>query len=1483
MGLGGRDGLPKRQRVTPRVASQKRRPEQGAANNKNDTHANHSNHSSNSPPLLVSAAGLRSRANRASPLPTNSKSLFQKAARLSSPLTISPACFAPAKALKVQAPASHRANQTPASQQPLREGGAPSTALRQPPRGGVHSQREATCKPDSLASLLRGEAPSPLRVSAASTSLPPPPTLPATTAQNAHGCNLSVPCGSSCPETSAVTTPSPQTHSNVGVHASNGDLIATSGNDNCGSTDSLGRVKHDSIIPAQDRRNEAAVLLPTQQLLEEGYYVASDSSVNSSFSETPRSARHVSFGGSPRAGTARQPLDLNCSGKASGDQSTPVTIAASPRDLNRLQDRRDSDRRVGLEEEGEDDASNFNRNEEQVVLSYMDSGVGSLCTAGPPPLRHTWPPPMTRQESASAAEAGEGSIDGPGTFSVSGDGRKIGEDPPSRMAASWPPKPRYLREPSQRNPVPSVSRSASAHKDASTAIQRPPRGHKSSGAPPGLTTATATPSMPVGQRSAANTPASSHYDLLTTLEHHEATVTAPSPRSSAFTARMPPPSSNEEELLDRQCRQLSLHEAFFTNASRTVWLVDDNVLAKVLEYVRIMGYEHPALRCDRIKGQPSLWSSSSAIASPISPEKPKKATKSPSLAASAESMEAKSKAPQNTDAPSSSATAEPVADALALSSSADISPGPSSGPNDTTASAAPVARHYYLKTEKPSCTEQYVNMSTATAAGHLFLTFSEAMRWLAEQEYVIGTVLMCCARFVGDPAADGVTDTAAWQHRRGVMQRKRPCIPIRYHPIHFVALLVRSRFPEWGGMAAFTHAWETQIRLVLASASPSHQRLFKFPDDDLVLSSDCEAGNLHRVERTAERYLFLIWLEPDQRSDKRIWFRFSVAGAVEGCTLRFRLMNAAPHVKLYRQNGMIPVWRDGLSQPYWGAVDSCTFRTTNRDLVGEVCFSVTARNSTETIQIAFCAPYTYADLLCHVCHWHALAKLSCSDIRFHERILGRSPDGRKLHLLIVTSNLGVESVSTKNGDKKGATATGGNSSSGWVSSGFAGSTMAIAPGKGKASAGKEAVRGPYANFASGKKVVLVTGRVHPGEVTASHGVHGLISLLLSSDARAAQLREHFIFFIVPMLNPDSVSRGHSRMDQYGNNLNRCYKDPDEKTQPTVLALRRVFEHLQHTYRERFIMYLDFHSHASQSSGFVFGNNLPVSVQHWNLFFPRLVELHARHVFSVGLCRFGRVHMTAKDGSSRVLFGSSLIHSYTVELTHFTDRRLYADDFTAMNNGSRVLFEVTCPPLPQTAGQAGDTYGNADADQAMAKGPAGEPCHSATPSRTPAVKLTTGIHRIRKRSHCTLPVRGGTCQSKPEGSGARARGNSKHKNPCDTATRSRRYARQTSVGGHPGGQPCASQPGSPRATPFLQPISIPTVLCQSAEVGQACLLALLDYCSIGAYPSPELTLFGGMDGVLRASRRQVEIDSSRKSNKSQPFTTHSGMRPIYKQY
>lgn len=82
------------------------------------------------------------------------------------------------------------------------------------------------------------------------------------------------------------------------------------------------------------------------------------------------------------------------------------------------------------------------------------------------------------------------------------------------------------------------------------------------------------------------------------------------------------------------------------------------------------------------------------------------------------------------------------------------------------------------------------------------------------------------------------------------------------------------------------------------------------------------------------------------------------------------------------------------------------------------------------------------------------------------------------------------------------------------------------------------------------------------------------------------LLENYVFKVVPMLNPDGVSRGYWRFDTLGLNLNRYYKDPTPEAHPTIFAVKNaVISH-----KDNLKLYVDFHAHCTKKGFFIFGNS-----------------------------------------------------------------------------------------------------------------------------------------------------------------------------------------------------------------------------------------------------------------------------------------------------
>lgn len=59
-----------------------------------------------------------------------------------------------------------------------------------------------------------------------------------------------------------------------------------------------------------------------------------------------------------------------------------------------------------------------------------------------------------------------------------------------------------------------------------------------------------------------------------------------------------------------------------------------------------------------------------------------------------------------------------------------------------------------------------------------------------------------------------------------------------------------------------------------------------------------------------------------------------------------------------------------------------------------------------------------------------------------------------------------------------------------------------------------------------KKYCIISARVHP-ELTGQWAFLGFLELLLTlNNYHSKLLREHFVFKLIPIVNPDGVSRGH---------------------------------------------------------------------------------------------------------------------------------------------------------------------------------------------------------------------------------------------------------------------------------------------------------------------------------------------------------------------
>jgi cytosolic carboxypeptidase protein 2/3 len=381
----------------------------------------------------------------------------------------------------------------------------------------------------------------------------------------------------------------------------------------------------------------------------------------------------------------------------------------------------------------------------------------------------------------------------------------------------------------------------------------------------------------------------------------------------------------------------------------------------------------------------------------------------------------------------------------------------------------------------------------------------------------------------------------------------------------------------------------------------------------LQFSSEFESGNLYRAIQRDERE-YDLFLRPDLHTPGHTqWFFFSVSSllpAEANATLppsvlalplrvKFNIVNLTKPDSLFNQ-GMKPVlyaldaarskgtgWlRSGSNISYFAN----SYPRSNSSGEGNesyytLSFTMELLPSlSDTFFIAYYYPYTYSD---HKAHLQTLLAAPASKERLRAVKLCTTLGGYDCDLLIVTNfRENKETLGPLYTPPQTTLANPPSSSSSPVPSYASALPTPSLSSKTKSSRGASSAAGGGVGGSQYRKGIVVSARVHPGEPPASFMMKGFIDFLVSAHPIAALLRSLFVFYLVPILNPDGVIFGNNRCNLSGVDLNRQWKTPLKSLHPTVYALKSLLQD-QRGVRDLY-MFLDLHGHSRKYNVFLYG-------------------------------------------------------------------------------------------------------------------------------------------------------------------------------------------------------------------------------------------------------------------------------------------------------
>ncbi|XP_014276546.1 cytosolic carboxypeptidase-like protein 5 isoform X2 [Halyomorpha halys] len=340
------------------------------------------------------------------------------------------------------------------------------------------------------------------------------------------------------------------------------------------------------------------------------------------------------------------------------------------------------------------------------------------------------------------------------------------------------------------------------------------------------------------------------------------------------------------------------------------------------------------------------------------------------------------------------------------------------------------------------------------------------------------------------------------------------------------------------------------------------ERMVEIVCNGWVFLSSFDSGNLGSVEAVQPSLIpnntcssdsvidqpdfeFNVWTKPDCagtefENGNRTWFYFGMREGLPFSNVKINIINLNKQCKMYAQ-GMTPVYKVVPGKNHWERIkDKPTFNMEDKQFTVSFVYRF-GDTRLQTVYFAFTYPYTYTDLLNHLAALenHSKTKLGHGDnnsepkqddIYFHRELLTYSLESRRVDLITISSHHGI--------------------------------TKLREPRLPNLFPDQNTPR--CFRFLPYKKVIFLSARVHPGETPSSFVMAGMMNFLMSrEDSIAFALRRHFVFKLIPMLNPDGVYCGNYRTDTRGVNLNRVYGCPSAHLHPSIYGSRAMIRYYHH--------------------------------------------------------------------------------------------------------------------------------------------------------------------------------------------------------------------------------------------------------------------------------------------------------------------------------